>query len=171
MEGVNVLRVSKIREVKTPERAHAGDGGIDFFLPFFDEDFLRVLEDKNPDIDWYKNENTKIIIGPNKFFTFPSGIRLDVPFGYALITANKSGLHAKEHLVVSPCVIDHEYQGEVVFTIYNMNDNYIALLQHQKIIQCVLHTISTESIIEVPDNTLFSEISQRGTGGFGSTGL
>ena len=40
----------KIREVKSPDRAHAFDAGIDFFVPKFTPEFINDLKEKNPDI-------------------------------------------------------------------------------------------------------------------------
>lgn len=79
------MKFSKVREVKSPCRAHDTDAGIDFFIP---EDFV----------------STKMKVGDSVLI--PSGIKVNVPKGYMLTAFNKSGVATKKGLSVGACVVD-----------------------------------------------------------------
>ena len=97
------MKISKIREVKTPTRGTECSAGLDFYVP---KGFTARL-----------TSGTDILV--------PSGIRAEVPHGYALIAMNRSsvatstdamrraGLTPKANtpkgtLVVGACVVDEE---------------------------------------------------------------
>ena len=71
------MKISKVRNVKTPSRGTEKSAGIDFFVP---DDFDKKL------------------VFPEGSILIPSGIRADVPEGYALIVFNKSGVAVKKVL-------------------------------------------------------------------------
>jgi dUTP pyrophosphatase len=103
----------------------------------------------------------------------PSGIKCEVPAGFALIFFNKSGVAAKRSLIVGACVIDHGYAGEVHVNLINVGDQEQTLTPGEKIIQALMIPVITFETIEVPEEDLYSKIhvaGSRGTGGFGSTG-
>jgi dUTPase len=52
----DTIKFLKIRDVKSPSRAHDFDAGIDFFVPTFDASFVKDLKEKNP-IIWPKKEH------------------------------------------------------------------------------------------------------------------
>ena len=88
------MQIAKIRNVKTPTRGTNGSAGIDFYVP-----------DDYPD--------SLCTIPPGDRFFIPSGIKANVPEGYALIAMNKSGVALKKGLMVGACVVDSDYQGEI----------------------------------------------------------
>lgn len=167
------MKIARVRNVKVPQRAHKEDGGIDFFLPEFDTAFLDITSDLNSHLEamhmdslckvWYIQSQDIVYI--------PSGIKVDVPFGYALMTANKSGRLANDRLAVYPCVIDCGYQGEIIFHLHNISGKVVELRSGEKFVQCVLHRIDSSDVVEVPESELYSNISTRGEGRMGSTGL
>ena len=73
------LKLAKVRSVKTPVRGTEGSAGIDFFVP---EDYPENL----------------CTIEPGERYFIPSGIKANVPPGYALIAMNKSGISLKKSL-------------------------------------------------------------------------
>lgn len=81
------MKISKIRDVKTPARGTEKSAGIDFFVP---NDF----------------ETTQVL--PNQSIRILSGIKANVPSGYALIAFNKSGI-ALKGLQVGACVVGDTY--------------------------------------------------------------
>lgn len=142
------FQFSKVRDVKSPTRANEFDAGIDFFIP---EDF------------------NNIIIKHGESVLIPSGIKVNIPHGFALIAHNKSGVASKRCLDVMASVVDQEYQGEIHINIINngVEDQFIEA--GTKIIQFILlpinYTIPTEVLID----DLYTEVSDRGSDGFGST--
>lgn len=167
------MKIARIRNVKVPQRAHKEDGGVDFFLPDFDKHFFDDVRDLNDHLESInlniQDRNWMIFSG--EIVYIPSGIKVDVPFGYALMTANKSGRLANDRLAVYPCVIDCGYQGEIIFHLHNISGETIELRSGEKFVQCVLHRIDNSDVIEVPEDDLYANTSTRGEGRMGSTGL
>jgi dUTP pyrophosphatase len=142
------MKVQKLREVKTPNRGTEVSAGIDFYVP---EDF-----------------ETKVL-APGQSVLIPSGIKVRVPVGYALIAFNKSGVSVKQGLSVGACVVDEDYDGEVHLHMINTSDKDQTISKGQKLVQFVLIPVNytnVEAVDELPQR-----VTQRGTGGFGSTGL
>ena len=142
------MKTQKLRNVKTPNRGTAASAGIDFYVP---EDFETVS------------------LKPGESILIPSGIKVQVPRGYALIAFNKSGVAVKQGLSVGACVVDEDYEGEVHLHMINTSDKDQVVATGQKLVQFVLIPVAYLDIEEVlemkPRNT------ERGSGGFGSTGL
>jgi dUTP pyrophosphatase len=143
------MKISKVRKVKTPTRGTAQSAGLDFYVP---DDFDHVLVD----------------VGAKVFI--PSGIKVNVPRGYALIAFNKSGIALKKSLFVGACVVDEDYQGEVHLHVVNVGNKSTAIVPGEKLVQLVLVPVSYEDVQVVDESLLFGGITQRGGGGFGSTG-
>jgi len=143
------LLFSKVRDVKTPTRANEFDAGIDFFIP---KDF----------------ENKAIHHGESVLI--PSGIKVNIPHGFALIAHNKSGIAAKKSLDVMASVVDETYQGEIHINVINNGNEDQVLIPDMKIIQFLLLPVNYSIPIEVEIDNLYTEVSNRSDGGFGSTG-
>ena len=143
------MKICKIRDVKDPVRANTTDAGIDFFVP---EDF----EER--------------IIEPQESVLIPSGVKVNVPEGHALIAFNKSGVATKKNLQVGASVVDCGYQGEVHIHLTNVGFEPTKIDPGDKIIQLVLIKLGDPSIELVPETELYESESDRGSGGFGSTG-
>ena len=143
------MKFAKTRDVKSPNRANATDAGIDFFIP---------------------NDMPKIELRSGDKCLIPSGIKVDVPEGYALIAFNKSGVATGGELQVGACVVVCGYQGEVHFHLFNYGNNVVWLHPGEKIIQFVLLPLGDPAVEEVKEKDLYTEVSSRGEGGFGSTG-
>jgi len=145
------MKILKVREVKTPSRAHSNDAGIDLFIP---EDFLSQ------------------VLNPGQSVLIPSGIKARVPEGYALIAFNKSGIAAKKNLIVGACVIDESYQGEIHIDIKNVGTFPQVVNPGDKIIQllCVPMNYVPVELVDNEDELFADMLSNRGDGGFGSTG-
>ena len=144
-----MLKFSKVRDVKSPCRAHPTDAGIDFFVP-------------NDFIECYCQPGGSVLI--------PSGIKAKVPDGYALIFFNKSGIATKSNLAVGAQVVDQDYQGEIHLHLYNFSSDTPTLIRSgQKIIQGILIQMNYMQTEEVPLEELYEAATARGEGGFGST--
>ena len=143
------MKFSRIRDVKIPTRANSTDAGIDFFIP---------------------NDMPKVELRSGDKCLIPSGIKVDVPEGYALIAFNKSGIATGRELQVGACVVDCGYQGEVHFHLFNYGNNVVWLHPGEKIVQFVLLPLGDPAVEEVKEKDLYTEVSSRGEGGFGSTG-
>jgi len=142
------MKVQKIKNVKTPNRGTQVSAGIDFYVP---EDFETIQ------------------LNPGQSVLIPSGIKAQVPRGYALIAFNKSGVSVKQGLSVGACVVDEDYEGEIHLHMINTSDKEQVVATGQKLVQFVLVPVSYFDVEEV--NELPNRNTERGSGGFGSTGL
>ena len=142
------MKISKIRDVKTPTRGTSQSAGIDFFVP----------------------EGISETLNPGKSCLIPSGIKANVPENHALIAFNKSGVAVKKKLHVGACVVDEDYQGEIHINLTNVGNETVNVESGEKIIQFVLVPISYTDILVVEEGNLFEKTTKRGSGGFGSTG-
>ena len=142
------MKITRIKDVKLPNRGTSRSAGIDFFIP---NDFL----------------SSEIL--PGDSIKILSGIKASVPTGYALIAFNKSGV-ALSGLQVGACVVDEDYQGEISLHLINTSNNIIKVNPGQKITQFILLPVFYDSIEEVSLEDLYEEVSDRGEGAFGSTG-
>lgn len=162
------MKIFKTMEVKTPQRGTSVAAGIDFFVPEQTEEFIQAFREKNPGV--FMNDGG-ITLNPHQRVNIPSGIKANVPKGYALIAFNKSGVSLKYGLDVGATVIDEDYQGVIHLSLTNTSMNSVHIDFGQKIVQFILIPMFYDNVelIENEDD-LFDTESERGEGGFGSTG-
>ena len=146
------MKIAKIRKVKTPTRGTIGSAGIDFYVP---DDYPSNL----------------CTIEPGDRYFIPSGIKANVPDGYALIAMNKSGVSMKKGLMVGACVVDSDYQGEIHLHLINASSNSVTIKPGDKLTQFLLVPVNHCEVELTDADNLFEEETTRGTGGFGSTGV
>jgi dUTP pyrophosphatase len=98
----------------------------------------------------------------------PTGLFLEIPFGYEGQVRSRSGLAIKQGLVClnSPGTIDADYRGEIKVILINLSNEKITINNGDRIAQIVFQKIEQAELIQV--ETLNS--TQRGEGGFGHTG-
>lgn len=146
------MKFIKIRDVKSPNRGTPKSAGVDFFIP---QDFPQT------------------VINPGKSVLIPSGIKMNVPHEHVFIAHNKSGVATKKSLQVGACVVDEDYQGEIHIHLINIGAAPVIIEPGDKIVQFLLLPIVYESLEEVENETELWEgkESERGSGGFGSTGV
>jgi len=172
------FKFCKVRKVKSPVRGTAVAAGVDFFVP---EDLQEsVLVEKsvttgcNPKIDLDPMTLTvkSITLQPGESVLIPSGIKVKIPHGYAMAFMNKSGVGSKKQLDRLAELVDEDYQGEVHINIVNNGLKPQVISAGDKIIQGVLIPVSYAQPEEVdtPENLYKDSNSDRGEGGFGSTG-
>ena len=146
------LKLAKVRSVKTPIRGTEGSAGIDFFVP---DDYPENL----------------CAVEPGERYFIPSGIKANVPEGYALIAMNKSGVSLKKSLMVGACVVDSDYQGEIHLHLINAGRETVNVSPGDKLVQFLLVPVDHGRVEIVEEADLFEAESERGSGGFGSTGI
>lgn len=177
MSAENKLKYCKVRKVKSIARAHADDAGIDFYVP---EDLtVEVMKSKiavtNDDVDMLVDDNDVVLaisLKPGQSVLIPSGIHVKIPDGYALIYMNKSGVASKRHLHVGACVVDQNYEGECHINVTNVGTSMITISAGEKLVQGIVLPINycqTEEVGSL-DELYAGSTSDRGAGGFGSTG-
>lgn len=129
-----------------PDYAHDGDAGMDLYS--------------------IKEE----IIEPLTWKLIPTGLACELPENTEGQVRSKSGIALKNGVFVlnSPGTVDENYRGEIGVILYNLNTKEPFLIKKgQKIAQFVINSIEYVETVEIQElsNT------DRGQGGFGSTGL
>lgn len=141
--NLNIKKLSN--DAILPCYAHEGDAGMDLF------------------------SNCDVIIGPGETKLIKTGIAIELPLGYEAQVRPRSGLALKNSITVlnTPGTIDSGYRGEVGVVLINHSNTAFTVEKGMKIAQMVITTYISAKIIEVDE---LSD-SDRGIGGFGSTGL
>jgi dUTP diphosphatase len=108
----------------------------------------------------------ELTIQPRERALARTGLAVAIPEGYYGRVAPRSGLATKQGLDVLAGVIDADYRGEIGCLLYNAGDQTIQLPAESKICQLIIEKIITPEAVWADDisNT------ERGSGGFGSTG-
>ncbi len=112
---------------------------------------------------------TAMTIEPGKAACVPTGLFLELPAGYEAQVRPRSGLALKRAITVlnSPGTIDAGYRGEVGVILINHGQEPFVIQRGDRIAQMVIQTLPDVSL-QLADALA---PSQRGDGGFGSTGV
>ncbi len=147
MEKKNVLKMKKLREgAVLPQRQTEGAAGYDL---------CACLEEP-------------VTLQPGEGYPFPTGLAAEIPQGYAGMVFCRSGLGVKHGISLPNCVgvIDSDYRGELVVPLRNFGDGTYTIQPGERIAQLVIMPVLLPEIVEVEELSQ----TQRGQGGFGSTG-
>lgn len=145
------MNFARVRDVKKPSRAHEWDAGVDFFIP--------------DDTEW-----ETYTIQPGCHVIIPSGVKVDVPPGYAFVAFEKSGVATRTGLIAGARVVDPGYQGEIHFHLINPTHQPVTIKRGDKILQFLLLPAPAVRMVEKFPENLYGLPSERGEGKFGSTG-
>ena len=110
-----------------------------------------------------------IVLKPLGRAMVPTGLYLEIPSGYEVQVRPRSGLAAKKGVTVlnAPGTIDADYRGEVRVILVNLSSEDFVIENGERIAQLVL---AKHEVIEWEEASELAS-SQRGDGGFGSTGV
>ena len=113
--------------------------------------------------------NDTLVIEPHKWAMVPTGISIALPKGFEAQVRPRSGLAAKKGITVlnSPGTVDSDYRGEIRVILINHSDEPFAIKDGDRIAQMVIarHEKASFEVVSSLDET------ERGAGGFGSTGV
>ena len=144
-KGPVTVRVKKLSpDAKIPQAAREGDAAYDLYSA----------------VDYE--------LRPGERYAVPTGIAIEVPDGYEGQVRPRSGLAAKEGVTVlnTPGTIDSGYRGEVKTIMINLGDRPFKITKGMRISQLAIRPVPEVEFIEVDK---LSD-TERGEGGFGSTG-
>lgn len=172
-----ILKYSRVRDVKKPNRGTSKSAGIDFFIPTFDKKFIEDLFEKNPNYStlragsysyYYDETFKKILLAPHERLMIPSGIKLKGHANVAINAHNKSGVGTKKGLDRLAEVVDEDYEGEIHISIVNTSNYIVEICEGEKLIQWLETNINYSTLKETNVNDLFlNSNSERGDKGFG----
>jgi len=163
-----MFKFCKVRNVKSPCRANQTDAGIDFFIPEWSKEFMAELKEKNPGIYITKDG---IFLPSLSRILIPAGVKTLFPDNHALIAFDKSGIASKCGLTLLAKVIDQSYRGEIHLNLVNVSKVEQIIKFGQKITQFVLIPIDCSMPEEIEPSEYEKNETDRGSGGFGSTGI
>ncbi len=145
---MEILKVKKLRNnAVIPKRATPGSAGMDLYACIDEE----------------------IPLVPGKLAVIPTGIAIELPSkNYMANIYARSGLGVKHGICLSNGVgvIDSDYRGEVCVGLCNVSDKEYTVTPGERIAQLVIAPVSIMEVEEVQS----LDDTQRGAGGFGSTG-
>ena len=118
--------------------------------------------------DLYACLEAPAVIGPGETVWIPTGIALEVPKGCAGLVYARSSMGAKRDLAPANKVgvIDSDYRGEIRVVLHNHGSRVQQVEPGERVAQLLITPVYTPGFTEVEE---LSD-TQRGTGGFGSTG-
>jgi len=145
MTKIQIKKLSN--EVLTPKYETTGSSGMDI-AAYIDQDIII-------------NSGDKVLV--------PTGFSLSIPQGYEVQIRPRSGLAIKKGITIlnTPGTIDSDYRGEIKVVLINLSKDKFTVKNGERIAQMVVCPIEQVDIEEV------RELSgtDRGAGGFGSTGI
>ena len=111
----------------------------------------------------------ELTIPPMGRAKIPTGLFLEIPEGYEAQIRPRSGLAERRGVTVlnSPGTIDSDYRGELEVILINLGDEPFTVKDGDRIAQMVISPVARVAVMEAE---LLSE-TERGAGGFGSTGI
>ena len=138
------LKIKRLdKGVELPSYAYEGDAAFD----------LRSAEDTT--------------ISPGQMKIVKTGLAMAIPRGFRGIIKDRSSMAAKNHLETSAGVVDSGYRGEVGIVIRNQGDEDFVVERGMRIAQMKMEQVPEVQIVESEN----LEESERGSGGFGSSGI
>ncbi len=137
------LKIKKLDpNAKLPEYAKVGDAGMDLF----------ALEDT--------------VARPMEVVRVRTGIAMEIPAGYVGLCWDKSGISINHKIKLLGGVIDAGFRGEIIMGLINLGTEPYTFEKGHKVMQLLIQKVEQLEIIEAEQ---LSE-TERGVGGFGSTG-
>ena len=113
-------------------------------------------------------EDAPVILGPGKYALIPTGLAIALPAGFEGQVRPRSGLAAKHGVTVlnTPGTVDADYRGEISVLLINHGESPFAVRRGERIAQMVIASVARVELIPAVSLSL----TDRGSGGFGSTG-
>lgn len=150
---IDIKRTTPV--AKIPEKGSIGAAGYDL-CALLDEDI----------------ENSKCVITfiePGETKMFHTGLKMAIPMGYCGLIFARSGLASSRGLRPANCVgvIDSDYRGEIRVALHNDSDEVQSISHGDRIAQLVVVPYARVDFVEVDK----LDCTDRGIGGFGSTGV
>ena len=102
----------------------------------------------------------------------PTGLFFELPENFEIQVRPRSGLAGKNGVTVlnTPGTVDADYRGEVKVILINLGQEPFTINHGDRIAQAVVASVTSKNIIKLNRVTEISDDTERGSGGFGSTG-
>ena len=129
----------------------------------------RPMTPDSAGMDLPADVTSPVTIEPGGFIAIPTGFAMALPSGFEGQVRPRSGLAARHGVTVlnSPGTIDADYRGEVKVLLINHGSTPFVIERGMRIAQLVIATLARTVVVEVQGLSA----TERGAGGFGSTGV
>ena len=113
-------------------------------------------------------EDAPVVLAPGKYALVPTALTVALPPGFEAQVRPRSGLAAKHGITVlnSPGTVDADYRGEIGVLLINHGATAFTITRGERIAQMVIAQVTRAELVTVAALTE----TDRGAGGFGSTG-
>jgi dUTP pyrophosphatase len=192
MEEILKKMREKILLLSDPESGYTQEDFDAEFNPnlFYDNTDYHKIEIKfknesnNPDpeyatayssgFDLRANLTEEIKLSPQGGFAIiPTGLYFEIPDNLEIQVRSRSGLAAKNQVAVlnSPGTIDADYRGEIKIILINHGLNEFYVKHGDRIAQAVISSVISKNFVALKKVKEINDNTERGSGGFGSTGI
>ena len=147
MIDVKIRKLDNFLDLSLPSYATKGSAGVDLCAAVSEDVILRSMQRK----------------------LIPTGISIALPEGIEAQIRPRSGLALKNGVTVlnTPGTIDSDYRGEICVILINLGQEDFLVTRGMRIAQMVMAEVKQAKFLEAEELTL----TDRGAGGFGSTGI
>jgi dUTP pyrophosphatase len=113
-------------------------------------------------------QDAPVVLAPGKYALIPTGLTIALPPGFEAQVRPRSGLAARHGVTVlnTPGTVDADYRGEICVLLVNHGDEPFAVRRGERIAQMVIASVVRAELLP----TALLSSTDRGSGGFGSTG-
>ena len=108
----------------------------------------------------------EVVVSPSQRALVGTGVAVILPMNVYGRVAPRSGLAVKHGIQVGAGVVDPDYRGEIKVVLFNQGDKHFEIKKGDRIAQLVLERCETPDVREIES----LDETDRGSGGFGSTG-
>ncbi len=163
------LKIKRLTETATlPTKAHDTDACFDIYADIPNEEYSYVYRDSSSGYQSIK-KTKGVAIQPHQTVLIPTGFATEIPHGFWGAIFARSGLASKQGLrpAQGVPVIDEPYRGQWMIPLHNDSEETRVIHHGDRICQFMLLPYFQTTITEVDE----LDSTDRGEGGFGSTGL
>ena len=145
-----------------------------------DVKFLNTSNNPNPEyatagssgFDLRASLDEQLIMISGEVTVVPTGLYFEIPENFEIQVRPRSGLAAKNAVTVlnTPGTIDADYRGEIKVILINHGKSPFVINNGDRIAQAVIASVINKNIVNLNEVKTISSDTERGAGGFGSTG-
>ena len=145
-----------------------------------DVKFLNTSNNPNPEyatagssgFDLRASLDEQLIMISGEVTVVPTGLYFEIPENFEIQVRPRSGLAAKNAVTVlnTPGTIDADYRGEIKVILINHGKSPFVINNGDRIAQAVIASVINKNIVNLNEVKTISSDTERGSGGFGSTG-
>jgi dUTP pyrophosphatase len=167
------LKVFNESDQLLPKYETTMSAGMDVRADLKNKGFDELMKFGNVEADYFGNDYNEynIVLKPGGRIAVPTGLYVEIPFGYEIQVRPRSGLALKNGITVcnTPGTIDSDWRGIIGVILINHGSEDFVIRHGDRIAQLILNKVENIQWKVVDKLSDLSE-TKRGDGGFGSTG-